>query len=59
MWMVGLLGSRRGEGGRGAEVVNVESRGVGREEKRLRGEGMDQGCWVRNGTVRIRGCQYN
>ena len=35
MWMVRLLGFRGCEGGVSAEVVEVESGGVGGEEERL------------------------
>ncbi len=44
--MVGLLGVRRGEVGRGAEVVEVEGRGVGGEEEGAGGEGVEEGGWV-------------
>ena len=46
MWMVRLLGLGGGEGGVGAEVVEVEGGGVGGEEEGLGRLGVEDGGWI-------------
>ena len=58
MWMVRLLGFRGREGGVGAEIVEVEGCGIGGEEERLGGLGVEDGGWVnRVASTAMPACQ--
>lgn len=51
MGMVCLLGLGGCEGGVSAEIVEVESRGVGGEDEPLGRLGVKDGCWVNCITI--------
>lgn len=51
MGMVCLLGLGGCEGGVSAEIVEVESGGVGGEDERLGRLGVKDGCWVNCITI--------
>jgi len=49
--VVSPLWGRGCKGRVGAEVVDVQSGGVGSEKERLRGECVDQSGWIRCGAI--------
>lgn len=50
MGVVGLVRISGGEGAIGANIVDMDCRGVGGEEEGLGGQGMDDGGWVNGRT---------